>query len=61
MQTTSAAPHLAPRPAQGGFLNLGLASVIPGVLRELGTDPDPILSEAGWSRRLLRDGIAVSP
>ena len=56
MQTTSAAPHLAPRPAQGGFLNVGIATVIPGVLRELGTDPDPILNEAGLSRRLLRDG-----
>jgi AraC-like DNA-binding protein len=42
--------------AKGGFLNLGLASVLPGVLRELGTDPDPILDEAGLSRRLLRDG-----
>ena len=56
MQTTPAAPHLAPRPAQGGFLNVGIATVIPGVLRELGTDPDPILDEAGLSRRLLRDG-----
>ena len=56
MQTTSAALHSAPRPAKGGFLNLGLASVIPGVLRELGTDPDPILNDAGLSRRLLRNG-----
>src|SRR4051794_11719472 len=29
---------------------------MPGVLRELGTDPDPILTDAGLSRRLLRDG-----
>src|SRR3954469_2207845 len=56
MQTTSAAPQPAPRPATGGFLNLGLASVLPGVLRELGIDPDPILTDAGLSRRLLTDG-----
>ena len=55
MQTTSAAPHYTPRPAQGGFLNVGIAAVIPGVLRELGTDPDPILNVAGFSRCLLRD------
>jgi Arabinose-binding domain of AraC transcription regulator, N-term len=55
VQTTSAAPHPAACPARGGFLNLGIATVVPGVLRELGTDPDPILNDAGLSRRLLKD------
>jgi hypothetical protein len=35
---------------------LGIATVVPDVLRELGTDPDPILKDAGLSRRLLKDG-----
>ena len=55
MQTTSAAPHPAACPAKRGFLNVGIATVVPGVLRELGTDPDPILKDAGLSRRLLKD------
>ena len=55
MQTTSAAPHAAACPAKRGFLNVGIATVVPGVLRELGTDPDPILKDAGLSRRLLKD------
>src|SRR3954454_1416174 len=55
MQTTSAAPHPAACPTRGGFLNVGIATVVPGVLRELGTDPDPILNDAGLSRRLLKD------
>ena len=54
MQTTSAAPQPAACPAQGGFLNLGLATVIPGVLRELGTDPIPILKETGLSHHLRK-------
>ena len=55
MPTTSAAPHPAAYPARAGFLNLGIATVVPGVLRELGIDPDPILKDAGLSRRLLKD------
>jgi AraC-like DNA-binding protein len=55
MQTTSAASHPAACPARGGFLNVSIATVVPGVLRELGTDPDPILKDAGLSRRLLKD------
>jgi AraC-like DNA-binding protein len=48
-----AAKH-ASRPAQSGFLNLGIATVIPDVLREMRTDPEPILKEAGLSRRLWK-------
>src|SRR4051812_48631620 len=44
-----------PRPAQSGFLSLGIAPLIPGVLRELGTDPDPILKDAGLSHHLRED------
>ena len=44
----------APCPVQGGFLNLGLATVIPDVLRELGTDPKPILRETGLSHHLRK-------
>jgi hypothetical protein len=55
VQTTSAAPQAAACPAKRGFLNVGIATVVPGVLRELGTDPDPILKDAGLSRRLLKD------
>jgi AraC-like DNA-binding protein len=34
-------------------VSLGLLKVIPGVLRELGLDPQPLLSEAGLSEKLL--------
>src|SRR5215203_7522273 len=47
-------PAQQPCPAQGGFLNLGLATVIPDVLRELGTYPKPILRETGLSHHFRR-------
>jgi hypothetical protein len=37
----------------GGFLSLGLLKGIPGVLRELGHDPQPLLAEAGLSEKLI--------
>ena len=48
-----AAKH-ASHPAQSGFLNLGIATVIPDVLREMRTDPEPILKEAGLSRHVWK-------
>ena len=53
--TLAEATKPTPPPAQSGFLNLGITSIIPGVLRELGTDPDPILNDAGLSHHLHKD------
>jgi AraC-like DNA-binding protein len=37
----------------GGYVSLGLVKGIPGVLRELGVDPQPLLAEVGLSEKLL--------
>ena len=37
----------------GGYVSLGLVKGIPGFLRELGIDPQPLLAEVGLSEKLL--------
>src|SRR5688500_7690173 len=41
------------RRALGGCVSLGLLEGVPGVLRELGVDPHPLLAEAGLSDELF--------
>jgi len=48
-------------PISAGVIRLGVAKEIVSVLKDLGSDPDAIISEAGLDPRLFEDGNNTIP
>jgi AraC-like DNA-binding protein len=51
----------SPRPLANGLIRVGAAVEIPGILRELGADPAPILAEAGIEEAFLAEPDNLLP